>query len=141
MANFIERLKKKKHIRSKILITKKKLWDLEFYRKQLENEREGFRSEYDRIKESIDAAQLRLRGENEKEDPDKTIVDNLENLIKRYTPDLEQLKAQMQAIDMQVDGYDQQGDGDEKTHKEGVKSAIDQHRSLIGLLHEYHDSL
>lgn len=46
-----------------------------------------------------------------KGDPDKTICENLQKLIDRFTPDLEQLKQQMQGIKLEMDGplRDEQG--------------------------------
>lgn len=145
MATLLDRWAKKRHLKSKVEVTQKKIWDFEFYRRQLENEKEGIRLEYDRIKEALDAATLRLKIENEKpaDQQDKQVIANLENLVKKYTPDMEQMKGQMSAIDFQIDGYemDDPENPGQKVRKQGVKEMIEQHRSLMGLLNEYRDSV
>ncbi len=115
---------KKKHYLSKIELHQKKIWDLEFLRDQQKAIRESFRQEYDKINESMDAATARLEVEKQKEDPDKTIVENMENLIKRITPDSAQLKTQMEAIDTQIEGNG------------GINDLIDKQRMVIHLLQE-----
>lgn len=145
MANFLERRKQKKHYADKVAMTQKKIWDLQFYKRQLENEKESFRVEYDRIKESVDAAQLRLTGELEKpaDQQDATIKNNLEALIAKYNPEMENLKAAMSGIDVQIEGLDVD-DPDQpgkKIHKQGVQEMVEQHRSLMELLKEYRDQV
>ncbi len=54
---------KRNHLRGKIVIIQKKIWDLEFLRGKLKAMREGFRVEYDALKERLDAASRRLYGE------------------------------------------------------------------------------
>lgn len=122
----------KKHFQDKILLTRKKMWDLEFVRKQLKQLREEWRSQYDRLKEQEDAAVLRLEQERAKEDPDATIVANLENLIKRQTPDLEQFKKNMQAVDSRIEG----GEGPEG-HQDGINETLEGHRANLALLEEH----
>lgn len=115
----------KQHIDEKILVTQKKIWDLEFLREKMSAMREGFRIEYDRLSEQVDAATRRLAEENGKEDPDATIRANLTNLVDRYAPDIEQLKKQMEGIDNQVRG------------QEGIEENIDGLHTVIGMLKEH----
>lgn len=116
---------KQKHFDSKIIVTDKKIWDLEFLREKMKAMREGFRQEYDRLSEQTDAATRRLAVENTKEDGDATIKANLQGLIDRYAPDIEQLKKQMEGIDSQVES------------PEGVNSSIEGLKTVRGLLIEY----
>lgn len=127
---------KKNHFLGKVKLTKMKIWDLEFMVGQLKQLRDGWRQEYDRLQEQVDAATVRLADENKKEDPDKTIVGNLENLLTRYAPDIEQLKKNMDGIDRQIDGYD-----DTEGHHEGMRDTIEAHRSNLLLISQFVKSL
>lgn len=119
------RWKKKLHLKRKADWTLKKIWDWEFFREKLYETREGFRVEYDKINEMLDATKRRLEEEKKKEDPDPTIVRNLENLIKSHEPDIAQLKVQMEAIDKQVE------------EEGGVNNTIKGYRGTLELLKEY----
>lgn len=125
MFTFTLKQKKRKHLKGKIEIVKKKIWDLEFLLEKYKAMREGFRTEYDRIREQVDASQTRLAEELKKEDPDKTIKTNLEEMIKRFEPDMEQLKKQIDEIDGQIES-----DG-------GVLSTIESYRTVIDLMNGY----
>jgi len=59
---------KKKHFKKKLEGVQKRIWDIEFLRSEYKATREGFRSEYDRLKELQDAANVRIAAEKEKED-------------------------------------------------------------------------
>lgn len=122
---FSEKWAKKRHYTGKMFNLKRKIWDVEFLREKMKMMREGFRVEYDRITEIVDAAKLRLKTEKENTDPDKTTCTNLENLIKRHEPDLEQLKKQMEGIDGQIEG------------PQGLDEAIDGYRTVHGLLKDF----
>ena len=119
----------KKHLKKKILVTKWKIWDIEFLRDQFKLTREGFRVEYDRLGELIDAANTRISQEKEKEDPDKTIMEQLENLKNRYEPDREKLKHQMATIDTQIEGPAPAGGS-------CLNENIENLRTVVGLLQE-----
>lgn len=121
--------KKLKHFDSKLEVTNKKIWDLEFLREKMNAMREGFRQDYDRLREQVAAATERLAVEDKKEDPDATIKKNLQNLIDRYTPDIEQLRSQMEGIDGQIEG------------KDGVNENIEGLRTVQGLLREYMEKI
>lgn len=138
------KLLKKWYFYKKIQEKKRQLWDREFTRAFLSEQREGMRIEYDRSNESLDAAKRRLCQEKYeviysesgdkvdvktvpisadeieslptkktkesryhkvlKEDPDKTIIENLENTIKKISPDVEQLKKQIGQLDQRIEG-------------------------------------
>lgn len=126
-AGRIESVRKKRYLKRKIKMSENSMWDIEFLRKKMQAMREGFRQEYDRLREMTVAAEQRLEAENKKEDPDKTIVTNLQNLIDKYKPDIEQLKTQMQAVDSQI-----QGTADET----GLDGNVEGYRTVINLLKE-----
>lgn len=114
-----------KHLISKELVIKKKLWDLEFLKDKFKAMREGFRLEYDHIKERIDASETRIRMEKEKEDADKIIIQTMEEYIKTHEPDLQQLVKQMESIDGQIDG------------EGGINQTIEGHRTILQLIKEH----
>ena len=95
---------KKEHFKNKLKVIQKKIWDSEFLRDEYKKTREGFRMEYDRLKEMKDAFETRIKQENEKEDKDKTIIEQMEKAIERYNPDMEQLKKQMEQMDLLIEG-------------------------------------
>ncbi len=120
---------KKKHFKNKIDVTLRKLYDVEFLVEQYKLTREGFRSEYDRLKELEDAANVRIAQEKEKEDPDKTLLDNLKKLKERYAPDMAALKKQMETIDLQIEGPSPVGSS-------SLNETMDNLKTVIGLLRE-----
>lgn len=126
---FSEKWAKKRHYSRKIQVTKMKMWDVEFLREKMRMMREGFRVEYDRIKEIVDAATIRLAAEKEKQDPDKTICTNLENLIKRHEPDMQQFIKQMEGIDAQIEGP--------LEGQTSLNDTIDGYRTVMGLLRDF----
>ncbi len=81
--------------------------------------------EHDRIKETVDATNVRMEAEKKKEDSDKTILANLEALKKRSEPDIKQLQEQMNGIEQQIEG------------KGGINETIQGYRSVSQLLREY----
>ena len=122
----------KKHYKAKILVTQKKVWDLEFLKDQYLLMREGFRNEYDSTKERIDALvsykdlitrmgmekakemmknpekvheALRDKAENiQLSQEERDTIETLEKDIKAKTEDTERLKKQMETLDMQMEG-------------------------------------
>ncbi len=123
---------KKKHFKKARTASYRKIWDLEFVKTQLKVMREEWRNQYDRLQEQIDAATLRLADEKKKVDPDKTICDNLRNLLDKYAPDIKELKSRMEGCDRQIVGYD-----DAEGHHEGINDTIDGHRANIKLIEEH----
>lgn len=126
----------KKHFKSKIKSTQKKIWDIEFLKSQYKMTREGFRTEYDRLKELEDAADTRIAQEKEKEDPDKTIIEQLEKLKERYAPDMLQLKKQMSQMDLIIEGPAPEG-----SQQRPINESIDGLRTVISLLKDRIKSL
>lgn len=124
---FITRWRKKSHVQEMYRTTEKKMWALEFLRKKMRVIREGFRNDYDRLKEQVDAATMRIGTEREKPEAeqDKQIIENLEKLIVRITPDIEQLKKQMSEIEQNIEG---QG---------GINENIDGYKQVMGMLQEF----
>lgn len=99
----------KKHYKDKRDIVYKKILDIEFLVDEYKQTREGFRNEYDRIKEMQDACEVRIAAEKAKEDSDKTILQQMKKLHDKYDPDIKKLEAQMEAIDKQIEGPLPQG--------------------------------
>ena len=122
---FSLRWKKKLHIERKYDWTLKKVWDWEFFREKLYETREGFRMEYDRLRELEDQTRRRIEEEKQKPEPSQTIIYNLEKLIKSQEPDIKQLTVQMEAIDKQVE------------EEGGVNNTIKGYRGTLELLKQY----
>lgn len=171
------KLFKKWYFHKKIQEKKKQLWDREFTKRFLGEQREGMRIEYDRLNEQLDAAKRRLCQEkyeviysesgdkvdvrtvpispdeiesletkkNEKsryhkvvkEDPDKTIIENLEAKIVQLSPDVEQLKAQIQQITTRIEGPLR----DEQGNDHSLNGSSDDLRTVIKLLKDHIKSL
>lgn len=125
MATAFVRYRKRWHLKRKMEMTQKKIWDLEFLREKMRSVREGFRVEYDRIKEMLDAAERRIKQEREKEDPDRTIIESMERMKDRFEPDMKQLEEQMGSIDKQIEG------------EGGINEGIEGFVTVLGLLKEY----
>jgi phage-related tail protein len=87
--------------------------------------REGIRVEYDRLKERVDAAQLRLEAENKKDKQDKKVIENLDNLVKRHGDDLTQMEKQMKSIDETIQA------------KEGIDEKMEGLRTVLELIKEH----
>lgn len=99
------RRRKRAHYQSKLDLTEKKIWDTEFLKENLFATREGIRREYDRLTEQTAALHERIRGLTERNaEGDKEQVEEAQRFLERLTPDIEQLKAQMDAIDAQITG-------------------------------------
>jgi len=126
--NLRTKLRKIYHIRQRIAVSEKKMWDLEFLKNKMRAQREGFRQEYDRINELVDAATRRLDEEKQKKDKDQTIIDNLTKYKEKHQPDIEQLKMQIEGIDGQIEGAD---------GKQGMDDVIDGYKTIIDLLKEW----
>lgn len=130
--------RKKWHVQQKIEITQKKQWDLEFLKEKMKAMKEGFRMQYDRLKEELDAATLRTNVEKEKgESADKQIIANLANMITHHEKDIGQLKTQMDAVDSQIEGQMNEETG----QLVGVDPQIDGFRTVVGMLKEYKKKL
>ena len=124
--------KKKQHFKKKLEGVQKRIWDIEFLRSEYKATREGFRVEYDRLKELQDAANVRIASEKEKEDPDKTIIEQLEKLKERYDPDMQQLKKQMDNMDLLIEGPAPEG-----SPQQPLNTTIDGLRSVMVRLKDF----
>ena len=125
------KLKKRLHYKDKIYVMYKKVWDLEFLKEKFKAMREGFRIEYDRIKEIDDAAKLKyeeLKRQDRNEENQK-IIDSMKRMREKNKPDIKQLEEQMASIDQQIEGQD------------GVDEKIDSYRTVIALLKEHKKKL
>lgn len=94
----------KDYYKSRLNSIKGRILDAEYSIEQARGVREGRRTEYDRLKEMQDACQVRIDEENKKEDPDKTIIEQMTALKDKYNPDIEKLAQQMEILDKQIDG-------------------------------------
>lgn len=129
---------KKWHVQDKIEVTQKKMWDLEFLKEKMKAMKEGFRMQYDRLKEESDAALLRTNVEKEKQEKaDKKIISNLDNLVSHHGKDIGQLKQQMDGIDSQINGELNEETG----QMVGIDPSIDGFRTVVSLLKEYKKKL
>ena len=128
--------KKKQHFNKKLEGVQRRIWDIEFLRSEYKETREGFRVEYDRLKELVDAANVRIAAEKEKEDQDKTIIEQLEKLKERYDPDMIQLKKQMDMMDVLIDGPVPEGSQQQplNTTIAGLRSVMVRLKDLINKL-------
>lgn len=95
---------KKQHFKNKLQEVSRMLYDAEYLKDEYKHIREGARAEYDRLRELQDAANVRISSEKQKEDPDKTIIEQMERLKERYAPDMEQFKQQMTQMDLLIEG-------------------------------------
>jgi len=135
MADFLrkllpERWQHRLHISDKVFVTKKKIWDIDFYLNQLRSQREAVRRQYDTVKEQTDApdifaklirrlglkeAQEAMKDldnarhkmeelpEKELAEVDATIVANLDKKVEGGKADLQQLEKQLETIDQQIE--------------------------------------
>ena len=115
----------RRHYNNKIQIIKKKILDVEFLVDEYKMTREGFRTEYDRMKEMQDACVVRTEEENKKEDKDKDVIAQLKKLKEKYDPDILKLQKQMETIDLQIDGPLPNGQQCLKETMEGLRTVID----------------
>jgi len=150
--------KKKRHYKDKILITQKKIYDVEFLLSQYKLMREGFRVEYDRIKEELDAintykeliqsvgmekakelmknAEKAMEARNEKadyklNDEEKEVIQTMTNNAKGKEDDIARLKKQMETLDMQMDGPLPAGQTSVRQTIDNLKSVVDMLKDMI----------
>lgn len=65
--------------------------------------REGIRTQYDKIKEMVDAANVRIGEEKIKEKSDYEIIKKMTEMAAKYQVDLKQLEEQMAELDKEID--------------------------------------
>lgn len=68
--------------------------------------REGVRQEYDRIKELVDAAIVRLAIENKKEKKETAVIDNFTKMKEKYEIDMKNMENQMKELDKEIEEVD-----------------------------------
>ena len=117
---------KKRHFELKLKGTEKMIWDLEFKVHKTQEVREDIRKEYDFMNSRIEGFTRQL--ETAKDEDKPTIEDN----ITRAPPDRDRLKAQIEQIDVEINGSkkcQQYPDG-----ATGIKHQIDSLRELTTML-------
>jgi hypothetical protein len=65
--------------------------------------REGIRTEYDKTKEVVDAAEVRLAEENKKDKPDEKIVKDMTDMAAERRKDMVQFEEQLKELDKELD--------------------------------------
>lgn len=124
------RYKQKKHTQTKIEITHKKIWDLEFMKAKLKGAREELRQEHDRYNEQIAGYNVRIEKLTERnQEGDQAEIKQCQDQLVRLNESLQQCLAQLTELDKQISG---QG---------GVEDSITAHRSLLNLLVDYKKTL
>jgi hypothetical protein len=151
---------KKKHFQGKLEATWRKLWDVEFLLEQYKMMREGFRVEYDKIKELLDGvvtyeflirklgldsarelmknADLAYKNREEmKDDKDKDltkeeldILTSIQNEIKGKNDDMDRLRKQMKDVDLMIEGDPEQP----LSMNKSVNQNISNLRSVIDMI-------
>lgn len=93
-----------------------------FIREKLKETREEIRREYDKVSEDLDATKIALDLNQKKENPDKTIKENLEKAIENKNQDITQLKIQIDQLDKQI------------TEPGGIEDTIASYRAILPLI-------
>ena len=65
--------------------------------------REGIRTDYDKTKELVDAANVRIGKEKEKKQSDFKIIKDMTEMAAKYSVDLKQFEEQMAELDKEID--------------------------------------
>ena len=82
-------------------------WRLDIVRAGKKDVREGIRQEYDRLKESVDAAESRLATEAQKEKKEEEVVKQLESMRDKLIPDMRNMEEQMKELDKEIAEVDE----------------------------------
>lgn len=122
---------KRKYFEYRLKVIIRKRWDFEFQKEKMKLVREDMRQQYDRLNEQNQMAIRRLEEEKAKEagQSDEKVKENLTRLVEKYTPDLEYLKKQMDAIDNEVDG---------ENNAQSITQQIEGLRTVEGMLKSYY---
>lgn len=119
---FWKKHKKRKFLRRQIEKFQRVLWSLEIKEAATKEIREGLRIQYDKIAETIDAEETRIKLEKEKEKTDMELVKKLIVSIEKYKVDLKTFDDGMKGCDIEIDGMDYKDpETQEPMHKDGVK--------------------
>ena len=65
--------------------------------------REGIRQDYDRLKETIDAANTKIMAEKTKRNSDQKIIGQMCDFIAKHEKDLKQFEEQMSSLDKELE--------------------------------------
>lgn len=124
---------KKRHFKKRLANIQSAIYDLEFNRAKLKAIKEQMRLQYDRLQETTSSAQAGLESENSKEQPDKSVISNLERVIERYKPDIEYLSKQLEGMDNAIDCATL----DDKGNPIGINQRIEAARTMKEMLVDY----
>jgi len=120
-------MNRKKFLKSEIKKVEKTLkslpWQLEIVKIGKKDVREGIRQEYDRLKEIVNATEVKLEEEEKKEKKNDDMIKNLKSTRDKLQPDLLKMEEQMKELDKELGEVD-------KTLQVKVEAG----RSYIGLV-------
>ncbi len=68
--------------------------------------REGIRQEYDRIKELVDGANVRIAAEEKAGNKEGEVVKNLSSMRDKYEPDLKNMEDQLKELEKEIEEVD-----------------------------------
>jgi hypothetical protein len=158
----IKKFTKKRHFKNKLEVTQRKILDVEFLLDNYKQMREGFRTEYDRIKEELDGVETyeflikklgveeakevmkdaeksyklrdEMKDEKDKElnKEEEDILTNLKNNIVGKKNDMEILKKQMKDVDVMIEGDPEQP----ASVSQSVNQNLSNLRSVIDMLRQ-----
>jgi len=134
----LNKRRRKNHFKLELLSRQRQLWNHEFLLAKARAEREGFRMEYDRMKERLEQVQQKLEMEREKKQQDTKILKNLKKLLRQLKPDVKQLEERLKALDVWIEGPKVDPDTGMDT---SIKAAMDSLRSVIEMLKDYRSKL
>jgi len=130
---FWKKHKKRKFLKKQIEKFHRVLWSLEIKEEATKEIREGLRVQYDRIAETIDAEETRIKLEKEKEKIDMDLVEKLVASMEKRKVDLKTFDDGMKGCDIEIDGMDYTDpETKEPMHKDGVKGKQDAaHETMV----------
>lgn len=120
--------KQRRHFKNRVQAVDEAIWDLSFQREKLRMLREDVRKQYDRINEPSVMAQKKLEEEKNAEKSDKKMIENLEAVVAKYAPDLEQKAKQIEGLDNEISG---------EGNPQSCESRIEGFRALKAMYLEY----
>ena len=126
------KISKKRHFQARIEQTERSIWDTEFAKEKYKAIREDVRQQYDRVNENLMVAKQRLEVEEAKSPADAKNIENLKALVEKYSPDIDQLKKQMTALDEQIDN---------EYNPEACTQKIEASRALCSMLKSHASNL
>lgn len=95
---------KKKYLKAVVRGLDHKMWDMDISIEGRKSIHEGVRQEYDRKKEIVDGARLRIEEEKKKGDKgDFELQKKLTSVIASHEPEIKMLGGQLKALDWDID--------------------------------------